>query len=94
METASWVIDEEPHRAALSAMRKWVEDDIHYFSIGRFAAGSERERRLVLLAQALDQYSTLLHRVVAEQLIDSVTRRVNRKLIVKNRLNAFKVGPF
>ena len=65
-------------------MRKWVEDDIHYFSIGRFAAGSERERRLVLLAQALDQYSNLLNQVVTEQLVDSITRRVNRKLIVEN----------
>ena len=61
-----------------------MEDELHQFSIGRFAAGSKRHRRLALLAQAHDQYSTLLNQVVAGQLIDSVTRRVNRKLIAEN----------
>ena len=84
MKTTSWDFDENPHRTVQSGLRKWVEDELHYFSIGRFVAGSERERRLVLLAQALDQYSVLFNQVVTEQLIDSVTRRANRGLLKEN----------
>lgn len=84
METASWVFDEEPHRAVLPELRMWVEAELHQFSIGRFAAGSKRHRRLALLAQAHDQYDTLFHQVVTGQLIDSVTRRVNGELSKEN----------
>ena len=61
-----------------------MEDELHQFSIGRFAAGSKRHRRLVLLAQAHDQYDTLFNQVIEGQLIDSLTRVVNKKLVVEN----------
>ena len=85
METTPWVIDEEPHRAVLPEMRMWMEDELHQFSIGRFAAGSKRHRRLVLLAQAHDQYHTLFFKhVVNGELIDSIARGANRKLLAEN----------
>ena len=61
-----------------------MEDELHQFSIGRFAAGSKRHRRLALLAQAHDQYETLFNQVIDGQLIDSLARVVNTKLVVEN----------